>query len=146
MLADDDGWHWTVHSVPVYVWKGSRRRQCDSGLDLRSQEKAGKVVPEWHHFTEFMPTTIEDKARITARVAAGLRDTLEQAAQLRGATLSQFVVQCAFEEAQRILERETVIRLSRRGAQKVFALLEHPPEPSQALKQAARSYRKRVRV
>ena len=93
-----------------------------------------------------MPTTIEDKARITARVPAGLRDTLEQAAQLQGATLSQFVVQCAFEEAQRILERETVIRLSRRDAQRVFSLLEHPPGPNKALKQAAHHFRQRVRV
>ena len=93
-----------------------------------------------------MPTTLDDKARITARVPAALRDTLEQAAQLQGATLNQFVVRSAFAEAQRILERETVIRLSQRDAQRVFALLEAPPEATRALKEAAQSYRRQVRA
>lgn len=93
-----------------------------------------------------MPTTIESRTRITARVPEALRDTLEQAAQLQGATLNQFLVQSAFEKAQQVLERETVIRLSRRDAQHVFELLEHPPKPGLALKEAVNAYRQRVRV
>jgi uncharacterized protein (DUF1778 family) len=61
-----------------------------------------------------MPPTKADKTRITARVPAEVRATLEQAARLQGATLNQFVVQSAFQEAQRILERETVIQLPNR--------------------------------
>lgn len=91
-----------------------------------------------------MPTIDED-IRITARVPAELKDTLERAAQLQGATLNQFVVQSAFHEAQRILERETVIRLSQRDAQKVFSLLEHPPKPNKRLKDAVKAYRNLVR-
>ena len=93
-----------------------------------------------------MPTVEEAKVRITARVPAALRETLQQAARLQGATLDQFVVQSAFHEAQRILERETVIRLSRRDAQTVFALLEHPPRPSKQLKEAVQAYREKVRA
>ena len=93
-----------------------------------------------------MPTTVEDKSRITARVPAELRETLEQAAQLQGATLNQFVVQSAFQEAQRIVERETLIRLSQRDAQMVFALLDHPPKPNACLKQAVKACRAKVRV
>ena len=93
-----------------------------------------------------MPTVEEDKVRINARVPAELRETLENAAQLQGATLNQFVVQSAFQEAQRVLERETVIRLSRRDAQKVFALLAHPPRPNKQLQEAVNAYRGLVRV
>ena len=84
-----------------------------------------------------MPTLEEDKhkVRITARVPPELRDILEQ-----------FLIQSAFEEALRILERETLIRLSQRDAQKVFSLLEHPPKASKQLKDAVKAYRELVRV
>ena len=82
----------------------------------------------------------------TARVPAELRETLEQAAQLQGATLNQFVVQSAFQAAQRIVERETLIRLSQRDAQKVFSLLDHPPKPNARLKEAVKASRAKVRV
>ena len=93
-----------------------------------------------------MPVIEQEKTRITARVPREMRKALEQAAQIQGATLNQFVVQSAFEEAQRILERETVIRLSQRDAQKVFSLLERSPKPNKQLKQAVEAYRKLVRV
>jgi uncharacterized protein (DUF1778 family) len=56
------------------------------------------------------------------------------------------VVQSAYQEAQRILERETVIRLSQRDAQKVFALLERPPKPNKQLRDAVKAYHDLVRV
>jgi uncharacterized protein (DUF1778 family) len=93
-----------------------------------------------------MPTIVEDKSRITARVPTELRATLEQAAQLQGATLNQFVVQSAFQEAQRIVERETLIRLSQRDAQKVFTLLDHPPKANARLAEALKACRAKVRV
>ena len=93
-----------------------------------------------------MPTAEEDKVRITARVSPKMRDTLKQAAQLKGATLNQFVVQSAFQEAQRVLERETMIRLSQRDAQKVLSLLERPPKANKQLKDAVESFRRLVRV
>jgi len=42
----------------------------------------------------------ETRKRITARVSDSVRDTLEQAAELLGATVNQFVVQTAYVEAQ----------------------------------------------
>lgn len=74
-----------------------------------------------------------------------MRSTLEQAAELVGATVNQFVVQSAYEEAQRILERETVIRLSRADAQRVFALTENPPKPNKRLKEAVKAFNASVR-
>jgi uncharacterized protein (DUF1778 family) len=93
-----------------------------------------------------MPAIDDEKIRITARVPVEMRDALEQAAQLQGATLNQFVVHSAYQEAQRILERETVIRLSQRDAQKVFSMLEHPPRANKQLKEAVKAYHELVRV
>lgn len=95
---------------------------------------------------EIMPTIDDERIRITARVPAEMRDALEQAAQLQGSTLNQFVVQSAYQEAQRVLERETVLRLSQRDAQKVFSMLEHPPKANKHLKEAVKAYHELVRV
>ena len=46
----------------------------------------------------------EPRKRITARVSDKVRVTLEQAAELLGATVNQFVVQTAYQEAQRVIE------------------------------------------
>lgn len=75
-----------------------------------------------------------------------MRETLEQAAELLGATVNQFVVQTAYQEAQRLLERESVIRLSQRDARRIFALLDSPPRPRKALKDAVTAYKGSVRA
>jgi uncharacterized protein (DUF1778 family) len=88
----------------------------------------------------------EPRKRITARVSDDVRVTLEQAAELLGATVNQFVVQTAYQEAQRVLERESVIRLSQKDARKILSLLDHPPKPSKRLKDAARAFKGSVRA
>lgn len=88
----------------------------------------------------------EPRSRITARVTDSVRTTLEQAAGLLGATVNQFVVQAAYLEAQRVIERETVIRLSHEDSRRILSLLDHPPEPNQNLKAAARTYKDTVRA
>ena len=88
----------------------------------------------------------EPRKRITARVSDRVRDTLEQAAELLGATVNQFVMQTAYVEAQRVLERESVIRLSQQDARKILALLDHPPKPNQRLKDAVKRYQGTVRA
>ncbi|MCP5521839.1 MAG: DUF1778 domain-containing protein [Verrucomicrobiales bacterium] len=93
-----------------------------------------------------MPAAVDDRTRITARVPAELRATLEEAAQLQGATLNQFLVQAGFAEAQRVLERENLLRLSRRDAAKVFSMLDRPPRPNARLKQAVAAHRQKVRA
>ena len=86
------------------------------------------------------------RRRITARVSGSVRATLEQAAELLGATVNQFVVQTAYQEAQRILERESVIRLSQKDARKVLSLLDSPPKPGKALRDAVKAYRGSIRA
>jgi len=73
----------------------------------------------------------EPRTRITVRVSDKVRVTLEQVAELLGATVNQFVVQTAYEKAQRVIERESVIRLSQRDARAVLSLLDNPPKPNE---------------
>jgi uncharacterized protein (DUF1778 family) len=84
----------------------------------------------------------EARKRTTARIPTNMRATLEKAAELSGSTVNQFIVQAAFQEAQRILERETVIRLSQEDSRQVLALLDAPPKPTRRLKQAVAAFRK----
>ncbi|NBV21601.1 MAG: DUF1778 domain-containing protein [Proteobacteria bacterium] len=88
----------------------------------------------------------EPRKRITARVTDDVRTTLEQAAELLGSTVNQFVVQTAYQEAQRVIERESVIRLSQRDAHKIFSLLDHPPKPNARLKAAVKAFKSSVRA
>jgi uncharacterized protein (DUF1778 family) len=88
----------------------------------------------------------ESRKRITARVSDKVRDTLEQASELLGATVNQFVVQTAYVEAQRVIERESVIRLSQKDARKVLALLDNPPKPNKRLKAAVKAFKGTVRA
>lgn len=78
---------------------------------------------------------------ITAIIPLNLRETLQTAADLSGATLDQFLLQAALKEAQEILAKERVITLSAKDADTVFSLIENPPEPSDKLKQAAIKYK-----
>jgi uncharacterized protein (DUF1778 family) len=94
-----------------------------------------------------MEHTIEEpRKRITARVTGSVRATLEQAAELLGSTVNQFVVQTAYQEAQRVVERESVIRLSQKDARRVLSLLDNPPRPNKRLKDAVKAFKGAVRA
>lgn len=80
-------------------------------------------------------------ARLTARIPLAVKETLQKAADLSGATLNQFLVQAALKEAHQILEAERVIALSEKDAQTVFSLLENPPEPNTRLKAAVEKHK-----
>jgi uncharacterized protein (DUF1778 family) len=87
----------------------------------------------------------EPRKRITARVSDKVLVTLEQAAELLGATVDQFVVQTAYVEAQRVIERESVVRLSQEDARKVLSLLDNPPKPNTRLKEAVKQFKGKAR-
>ena len=71
-----------------------------------------------------MPT---QPRRLTIRITEHVQDTLQAAADLVGATLNQFVVQAALEKAERVIESETTLLLTRREALRVFELTQAPP-------------------
>ena len=87
-----------------------------------------------------MGTTISKQDRIGARVPHEVYETLCRAAELTGATVNQFLVQSALKEAQAVIEREEVIRLSPRDWNWLIDLLENPPKPNARLKAAMKRY------
>jgi uncharacterized protein (DUF1778 family) len=84
-------------------------------------------------------------ARVVARIPPMVKETLQKAADLSGATLNQFLVQSALTAANQILETERTIVLSERDAQTVFDLLENPPTPTQQLLAAVDRHRTFIR-
>ena len=92
-----------------------------------------------------MATTIAKQDRIGARVPHGVYETLCRAAELTGATVNQFLVQAALKEAQTVIEREDLIRLSARDWDWLLDLMENPPKPNAKLKAALKRYQKAKR-
>lgn len=80
------------------------------------------------------------RGRITARVPQHVEEVLQQAADLVGATLNQFVVQAALARAEEVIERERTIRLSGDTAEWFFNLLDNPPPPAPGLVEAFKRY------
>jgi uncharacterized protein (DUF1778 family) len=66
---------------------------------------------------------------------------LKRAAEIRGRTLSDFVVAAADEAACRALEDAEIIRLSITGQRQIAAAILKPPAPTSALRKAAKRYR-----
>ncbi|MEN9866307.1 MAG: hypothetical protein RL748_1897 [Pseudomonadota bacterium] len=87
---------------------------------------------------------IEERGRITARVSQPIVDKLQQAADLTGATMNQFLVQAALEKAESILERERSIQLSQQDALMLIKLLENPV-PNPALSSAMQRYQEKIK-
>ena len=85
---------------------------------------------------------VKKAERISARVTRDVRTTLQQAADMVGATVNQFLVQAALKEAQEIIERERIIQLTQRDAAMFFRVLERPPKPKPKLRKAVAAYRK----
>ena len=89
-----------------------------------------------------MGTAIAKQDRIGARVPRDVYETLCRAAELTGATVNQFLVQSALKEAQAVIERQEVIRLSPRDWNWLLDLVENPPKPNARLKAAMKRYQK----
>ena len=82
--------------------------------------------------------TTEQSARLEARLPASVYATLKRAAELKGRSLSDFVVAAAHDAARRAIEEDSIIRLSAEDQQRFAAALINPPAPNAALKRAKR--------
>ena len=88
-----------------------------------------------------LQSTVTPQDRIGARVPHDVYATLCRAAELTGATVNQFLVQSALKEAQAVIEREEVIRLSPRDWTWLLELADNPPKPYAKLKAALNRYK-----
>jgi uncharacterized protein (DUF1778 family) len=79
-------------------------------------------------------------ARLEARISPELKRRLEYAAFLRGASLTEFVVQSAQEAATRTIRESEVLTLSERARVAFAELLVNPPHPNRKAIAAAKRY------
>ena len=84
-------------------------------------------------------------ARLNVRLASDLKETIEEAASVQGQTLTEFTIATTVREARRVLRDAQVTNLSRKDRDSFFAALEAADaKPNDALKAAARRYKKRT--
>ncbi|MSQ71438.1 MAG: DUF1778 domain-containing protein [Betaproteobacteria bacterium] len=87
-----------------------------------------------------MATATARTNRIGVRVPHEVYETLRRAAELTGTKVNQFLVRSALKEAQAVIEREAVIRLSPRDWSWLLKMIENPPKPNARLKAAMKLY------
>lgn len=83
----------------------------------------------------------EERDRITTRVSHPIAMKLQEAADLSGATLNQFLIQAALEKAEKIIAREKTLHISENDAAMLINLLDNPSKPNAALVKAFERYK-----
>jgi len=83
-------------------------------------------------------------ARLEARLPNDVMARLKRAAEIQGRTLTDFVVAAADEAACRAIEQTEIIRVSIEDQRQLVDAILNPPEPTEALKKAARRYRELI--
>lgn len=73
------------------------------------------------------------KAPIPARLAV----RIHRAAEVRGVSVSSFIIEAAAQRAEEVIERETVVRLREEEWSKMQELMANPPKPTAYARQAA---------
>ena len=82
------------------------------------------------------------QSRIEARVSARQKRLFERAAAIEGVTLTDFAISSMQRAATSVLQEHTRIELSERNQRTFVEALRNPPEPNEALREAARAYSK----
>ena len=80
--------------------------------------------------------------RLTTRITGHVQEKLQVAADIVGATLNQFVVQAALEKAEKVIESESTIVLTRRESLRLLELIENPPPRNEKFIQAQARYQR----
>lgn len=78
--------------------------------------------------------------RLEARVSPYLKELFQEAADVRGVTLSDFIISSAHDVAVQTIEQHKVIRLNRAASIQFANALLHPPAPNAKLRAAVRRY------
>ena len=87
-----------------------------------------------------MPATLN--ARLDVRLPGQLKNLIQEAAELSGQTMSDFVVSTLSTTARRILHQERLTVLSDRDRDIFLKMLDADAKPNQALRRAAKWYKK----
>ena len=92
-----------------------------------------------------MSTTAKNDARLNVRLPSDLKQTIEEAAAVLGQSITDFTISTVVREARSVIQDAQVTRLSNRDRDAFLAELESADaKPNNALKAAARRYKKRA--
>ncbi len=87
-----------------------------------------------------MPSTLN--ARLDVRLPGRLKDLIQEAAEMSGQTMSDFVISTLRESARQIVHQERLTVISDRDRDIFLKMLDADAKPNQALRQAAKWYKK----
>ena len=79
-------------------------------------------------------------ARLEARVDSELKERWQQAADLEGRTLTDFIISSMQESADRVIERYQRMELSQKDSLMFVETIMNPPEPNAKLIEARKKY------
>jgi uncharacterized protein (DUF1778 family) len=82
--------------------------------------------------------------RLEARVSRDQKRFFQHAAELKGQTLTDFMIGTLQEAAVRTVEEHNVLKLTVEDQRIFVKALMNPPSPNEALKRAAERYRRTV--
>lgn len=85
----------------------------------------------------------ESSDRITNRIPQAITLKIQEAAELTGSTVNQFMVQASLEKAEKIIDREKFIQFSENDAAMIINLLDNPSKPNAALMRAFERFEQR---
>jgi uncharacterized protein (DUF1778 family) len=86
-------------------------------------------------------STAQASERINFRLPREKKHAIEQAAAIRGLSLTDFAILTLYHEAQEVLKSELVTVLSDRDRDAFLTALDNPPAPNDRLLQAAESFK-----
>lgn len=82
--------------------------------------------------------------RLEARLSNEKKSFLKHAADLVGRSLTDFVVNSAYEAATKVIKEHQQIKLSLKDSDTLIKALENSPSPSATLISAAKKYKKDI--
>lgn len=91
-----------------------------------------------------MATTANITTRLDVRLGEEQKKLIEQAAGFMGQTISAFTVATLLRQAEEVVERFGMLRLSDRDRDAFLAALDNPPEPNARLRKAAKRHASKV--
>jgi uncharacterized protein (DUF1778 family) len=93
-----------------------------------------------------MPAAAQRKTeRLDARVTKEQKRSIARAAELRGTSLTEFVVASLQQAADEAIRNAELLELRNEDREAFVTAMLNPPAPNAAAKAAARRYRERVR-
>ncbi|MGO3345762.1 MAG: DUF1778 domain-containing protein [Marinomonas sp.] len=71
---------------------------------------------------------VQENVRLVARAPKDVQEIITNAAELSGASMSQFMIDAALDKAKEVVERSRLLMLSMEGANRFFEALDNPPK------------------